>query len=474
MSARTFDADYLVIGTGPTAVAAISKLIESGRKIYVIDAGSTDNTLRRNQFKLKEETKHLKSFDGSYDDYFAHEYSSVKYEDGLIARASNFPGGFSRVWGATHAGFDSSYDWPINAIPSKSDQMGLDAIMKQTQILPTLASEKIREKFDQVSIGTWTSMDAYSASAHEHISNSQTLVQSTLENQKSSSSTNENWQSFPLVIDWVNRGKIKLYSENFVLHCGQYDERVVVQAVDKNGIVNVFTGKRLILAAGPIGTAQILVQSKILKSLEVLDCPTAFGGFVTLNRKSSNSVNSSMNSQWWAQEKDVGGLFAQFYQPSVLNQSRIHSELPIFLRLKVISRWLASHTVPIVIYSPQTNAESLRITKNSADEITIESNPSVEMRAEFKSRLKDLAKLLRKAGFIAAPAGFRIANTGSGFHSGCSLPLNKRTSRLGCLPGLDRIHIVDTSVLPHLKVGPITTIAMLNAIRISTEVIGTE
>jgi hypothetical protein len=181
-----------------------------------------------------------------------------------------------------------------------------------------------------------------------------------------------------------------------------------------------------------------------------------------------------MNAQWWAQENEVGGLFAQFYQPSILNQGRVHSELPTFLRLKTISKWLASHTVPIVIYSPQTNSESLSIKMNSAEKITVESNSSVEMRAEFESRLRNLAKLLRKAGFIATPAGFRIANTGSGFHSGCSLPLNKRTSHLGCLPGLNRIHIVDTSVLPHLKVGPITTTAMLNAIRISTEIIGTE
>lgn len=53
MNAETFEADYLVVGTGLTAVAAISKFVESGRKIYLIDAGSTGDLSNRNKFELK-------------------------------------------------------------------------------------------------------------------------------------------------------------------------------------------------------------------------------------------------------------------------------------------------------------------------------------------------------------------------------------------------------------------------------------
>jgi len=68
----------------------------------------------------------------------------------------------------------------------------------------------------------------------------------------------------------------------------------------------------------------------------------------------------------------------------------------------------------------------------------------------------------------------RIEPVGSGFHCGGTFPMRHspgkyETDILGRIPGLKRIHLVDSSVLPTIPATTITFSAMANAHRIATE-----
>ena len=90
-----------------------------------------------------------------------------------------------------------------------------------------------------------------------------------------------------------------------------------------------------------------------------------------------------------------------------------------------------------------------------------------------------LAKLSRHAGqtgFMPIWPMLKIGAPGRGFHSGGSLPMRPvvrekeiSTDLLGRPFGLQRVHVVDSSVFPSISATTITLTAMANAHRIATE-----
>ena len=455
--------NYLVVGTGPSAVAVIASLLRSGAQIDVVDAGSSSCGFGKEDSVSNDLKRRLKPHRGEFHDYLSHPHADVDYESRLIARSSNFQGGFSRVWGATVHGNERAFGWEPSILPTKEDELLLRELVPMREIIPGSPIQGVQQKLADSLGDSWEifpSQIACSSDASKNDINDPRIAKIF------SAEVGEHWQASPTIRSWVQEGRIKLIDEMLVVGCRQEADHASVVAVDKDGVSHTFKAQRVILAAGPLGTAQILVQSGFLQKIRVRDTPTAFGGFISLQSSHSLRSSESQYSQWWARQNLNRGLFAQFYEPSRGNEVRIRSELRLPSAMGPIIRQIAMRTFPVVVYSSLTTGEYLEVTAKSNIGSHVSGVSSDHVRSEFRKDLAQLAIIIRRAGFIAFGSSFQVGTVGSGFHSGSSLPHIKATSELGCLQGLDRIHIVDSTVLPDLKPGPITTVVMINAIRI--------
>lgn len=85
-----------------------------------------------------------------------------------------------------------------------------------------------------------------------------------------------------------------------------------------------------------------------------------------------------------------------------------------------------------------------------------------------------LAKAARLAGMMALTPLVRLNPLGSSFHCGGSFPMRKNpkegeTDVMGRPAGLSRVHLIDASVFPSIPASTITFSVMANAHRIATE-----
>lgn len=102
---------------------------------------------------------------------------------------------------------------------------------------------------------------------------------------------------------------------------------------------------------------------------------------------------------------------------------------------------------------------------------TLHSNPDTD--PVMKAARDKLARALGKVGLFALKFASRAEPPGSSFHSGGTLAMSRNPATLqtdpnGRLTGLERVHVVDASVLPSIPATTITLSVMANAHRIGS------
>ena len=121
----------------------------------------------------------------------------------------------------------------------------------------------------------------------------------------------------------------------------------------------------------------------------------------------------------------------------------------------------------------------LTLQGNSAPKLTVEGrgNP---MAAKISKQVGQTI-LVNHKYFRALPIPFdaRLDLPGGGYHSGGSLPMSAnpqalQTDRLGRLPSLPGVHLIDASILPTVPAGTTAFTVMANAHRIASELAAPE
>ncbi len=115
-------------------------------------------------------------------------------------------------------------------------------------------------------------------------------------------------------------------------------------------------------------------------------------------------------------------------------------------------------------------------------ELTLDKSGTLEMNGRrspaTRAALKGVVRKLRTSRSLlkAMPIGpgMKVSEPGRGFHSGGTLPMRSQpgpfeTDRLGRPYGFERVHIVDSSVLPTINASTITLTVMANAHRIASD-----
>ena len=510
----------LVIGSGPAGAAASAALLARGRSVIMIDAGETLEAQRQSlrgklersapedwaAADLKEYKAPLPGLPGGALSRFGSDYF-VRDREGLFApapdwlalRPSYARGGLSNAWGAAVLPYrqEDLKGWPIGADdlePHYRALAGLIPIAGQADDLQAL--------FPAQDVAGFTPLKL-SAQAEGLLAR--------LQRRKAS-----------LSAGGVHFGRARVGAANDCRNCGLclvgcpygaiFNAATIVDRLAPNpafeyrpglraerfsegadgveltcrladGQVETIKGERLFIAAGVLPTAQLVLASTVGAGREVmlLDSQQLFLPSLHLWQAPRDPVAEPRHA--------LTQIFIEMLDPAI-SPWTVHSQLytynelyaeemkgrygrsrllaPLFealsRRLIVAQLFLHSdhsHRIGLTLASDGRRLEA-RLAENAA------------MAAVAGAARAKLALAMISAGMAPLTPVSRLGQPGSSFHCGGTFPMRKapaalETDALGRISGLERVHIVDASVLPSIPATTITLSVMANAHRIASQ-----
>jgi choline dehydrogenase-like flavoprotein len=271
-----------------------------------------------------------------------------------------------------------------------------------------------------------------------------------------------------------------------------FDERpdhvaVVVREVDTGDMVT-FATDRLFIAAGVLQTALIVLSSLAVPTTPVVSMKEnqyflipALTGF----RLRQDPREERLHTLTQAFFDHVGPrgddytlhfeikTYNEFYQQQLRRRlGRLSTVWPPLIgalsrRLVVATGFLHSD------YSTTFAVRIERTNDRSTLAVTPELNPATPPR--LQAALRTFRQIGRLTGLLPMIRMTVVAEPGRSFHYGGTFPMAAQprawqTDRLGRLPGLQRVHVVDASIFPSIPAPTITLTAMANAYRIASSV----
>lgn len=480
--------EILIIGSGPSAVAAAAMLIELGKKPCIVDAGAIPNsdaenlkTRRRNGHK--EVTKKVvarnqeKTWFNSAFPYDQNTNSNVEYSKDVLVRGSFAKGGLSTVWGATSSMAWDYSSWPTSCIPSEADVAFVSSILNPStttdccsedcgnhEIPGSVNSALLQKAFIENDREELFLVEASKLAISSKINESGCVVCGSCLN---GCAWDAIWQSRSIIDSWLAQGKIDYLSGMYVEKLYEYENKVEINVKSLSNTDTNLYAKKVIVAAGVIPTGAILLRSKIVENLEIKDSSTAFGVMFNFGSKINERKHHNL-SQFWVTSRDKISFMAQIYPSSTEFIERIFSEFRTARLFSWFLRPLLYRANPIISYIDDAHSGTLAM---SVEKCKIVVSVNLKPNNEFhKNELKKIAKVFRKSRYLLPVFLTRFSNPGTGYHVGASMSHGMLTNEFGVPVGCKNIHIVDASVLPNVCIGSITPTVMSNATRIARSI----
>jgi len=476
--------DVVVLGSGPSAVGAIAALLARGIRPTVIDFGAVADKdaqeLKVNSYaQLNSESKVInpaihtnldavgqKHWFGSLVSYEQPSSSHIFYEDKLTVRASFGLGGFSRVWGATF-----KFDLNPAMVNAEFQLQTLDVEAIKT-LVPhvTTAVGALGEGIESAH----ASRVLFEKIAKKKFSNEYlepSIVAIDTQNQSSGCikcgacltgcPVDSIWFAGDQIRKWQNTGQINYESGIHVEKIGEESNHVSLYGTSGGTHIRI-DARRVLVAAGPISTAALLLRSGIGDRYIIRDSATAFGGAIDF-RRTQQSAHHGL-SQFWltAPYKYVAQVYPPNRDHALRAVSKFH--LPNFMALPLSS--VVNHIHPIITYLPMADSGTITV-QSKGKEIDVLAVRNVKTDPVFRGVFRRLRQTFAQAGLFVPIRGFEVGPPGSGYHIGSSLPHGELSDAFGRPNGIERIHVIDASVLPVLPLGSITPTVMANAHRIA-------
>jgi len=472
----------VIVGSGPSALAAAAAVVEKGHKPLVIDAsvGGTnpnpsDFLVESSQLigKNSKGSPGRKSWRGSDLPYRQHTGSKLLFQNSEPVPSHSF-GGFSRIWGASCSfyGEENELTSPLKLGPEErllvSRLLGFrDSSMKSTGLKRSKAAEDLMRRITSPSF-----QEKYE------------IVLSTLaidiepESKESCRYCNQCLTGCPYNSIWMSGDKLLKMQEKkeIELKSGYFLQEMdvefglVTRLVFKTATSSyeILKPDYCFLATGAISTAEILINSKILTEVEILDSSTAFSAMLGVRKNPGDLKFNHSLSQLWVTNRKSGAHF-QIYSPSPGLEEKLSQNFRFLVRFPKLAKWLAERIIPVISYLPSEQSGNLRI-KTTKGQIVVSTHQTLFARIKHHIQLTRFSFELLQKGYVLPSFLSKIPNPGAGYHFGASLPMGKVTNELGQLPGISNMSVVDASVLPRIAAGSITPTVMANAARISRQV----
>jgi choline dehydrogenase-like flavoprotein len=503
----------LIIGSGPSGVAAATALLARGRAVVMLDGGqelepgraaARDRLAARDprQWSADEraywQAPQFGAADGQirrYGSDFAMEPADRTYMEGadrLYLRASRAVGGLSNLWGAAvlpHAAADMA-GWPIGETDLAPHYRAVAGFVPISGRVDDLASV-----FGALDMGASEPLPpspqaerllSLAAGARDRLARAGiTIGQARQAVAPGCRQCGQCLHGCPWQLIWSARHQVSALRTDpkFSYRPGA---RVVAFAEEADGIAlrleggEVVRGARAFLGAGVLESARIL-----LASMPEL-------GRVTLRDSAHGFL--PMLHLWRAPRRPDRGpfhtlpqVFAELRAPEIsdhLFHAQIYSwneffEADLLSRygrlpgtsplLRLIARRLI--VAQIFLHSDLSARASLTLARDGR--LVAETQENAETGAAFDAAARRFAGAAWALGLAPLTAARRLNPPGSSFHAGATLPMASapglgQSDRLGRPFGLSRLHLIDASCLPAIPATTITLPVMANAHRIGS------
>ena len=126
----------------------------------------------------------------------------------------------------------------------------------------------------------------------------------------------------------------------------------------------------------------------------------------------------------------------------------------------------------MIIQGQLDSADSHQFCLTPAGKLQAKLNPNTH--STIKRVVAHLRKYRQTLGMTPVPAMMHLSKLTKSFHYGASFPMKKNpcpleTDLLGRPVGLQRVHLIDSSIFPTIPAGSITPTMMANTYRIASE-----
>ncbi len=279
----------------------------------------------------------------------------------------------------------------------------------------------------------------------------------------------------------IERGNVQYLKGYLVKEFEEGNDLVHVRAVNlaKNS-GETFVAKRLILAAGAINTAKIVLQSRkdYSSRLPLLDNPVAFLPLVSLRDLGAavhpEVYHGGQLNVLYKGKASTEPILTTFYALDGPMRADFFTEYPLTLkgRLHALKYVTPAIAMAQVFYPADPQLEN-HVQLMSPEQLVL--RHGTPRRAGIE---KQLAGLFRKTGFLTVSNLARSPVPGSSIHYAGMCPMRQVPSepwecdRYGKLNGWNHVFVADGACFPRLPAKNLSLTIMANAMRVAEHVEG--
>ena len=519
------DFDFIIVGTGPAGISAAYPILESGKKVLLVDGGrrvsnsppeGNYTTLR---FEDDEQRKwqlkgNLSASDvtRSVSPKFRTPMASVfeKFDQKYTISSEGFSsfgglavGGLANFWGAGVArlensqlqffGDPSEMNFSYDIIANRIGISGVD----DDDLAVYFGNEPQLDPAVQLGAVNKSLYEKYNRKRRVHPDTEFTLGRSRLaviskerENRKGCTNLgtclwgcrNSAIYSPAQDIEMLRkkRGNLTFLTGAFVDSIERdINENPSIHVETKNGRVS-FSGKKLILAAGTLGSSKLVLQAlgEIGTPVQLLSNPSAAFLLWSPKHLGYPKVNEFALGQlsFVAKLDNKKTAFGSLFATTGLPVSDFSNRLPFSTSQSIdLARAILSSSVVGNAFLEAPSFET-KLTLEPDASVKVTSFRSPTTLNYFLKLKKNLRMNFLKLGALLIPNSFTVSEPGSDLHYSGTFPHSKKerpltTSENGSVFGMPNVHIVDGSVLPFLSEKSHTYTIMANADRIARQIL---
>jgi len=495
MNEKSFD--LVVIGTGPSGVAAAREACIQGLRVLIVDAGlrysPADSVLnsRKEKYQLRQDFPTKKYF-GSEFATRKHPYSNITLDQTVGCVPSAAVGGLSSIWGGCVIPLRESdaKDWPYNYSEL------LAGYEKVFQYIPLSGAQDWPSEFRPA--GLYPQASPTDGTLRHFISQIGNRITSTFDfrfmesllavDNKSHSPTrciqcgkclsgceaNSIFRSSDIISSLQKLGA-RYISGLYVTHLEEDGQGVrVVGSLGPRRVV--IRCSRVAVAAGPISSTALALSALSVEVAELRDSQ-AFTLPMLVRRNlgseiSTMSLPTNFVEAICRQTKKIVSHM-QIYPHGQEMKLALDSLTGIKFFDRLVSKLAFPHAVVAHGFLDSSNSGRLQIRKliqSAGDQIEFSvtgiSNPNSAL--VIKSIGRQLSIALSRKGIVPLTQLAHLSKVGGSFHIGASFPVSRDTGEgksdsFGRPYQLNRIHLVDASSMPSIPPHSPTLTAMAHA-----------
>jgi ferredoxin len=462
-------------------------LEETDSTIDIFSGGVDSRTfsdLKNTSFKKSTNRKLLFGSDYPYRPFPS---GPVNIQDGSNLHSSFSSAGLSLVWGATMLPFSNQEldSWPIDSIamhreyeflsskiPISGRNDSLDSnyypYISTQEMLPSNRFLQILENFNR------------SIPSRVNLGSARLAIQTKTNNQEGCIYCNRCLNGCPTDRIWhapkIARSNIKYVEKIRVMEIDRRNSNFYLKGLFFDSEYEILGPyDKVYIGAGNIESFRILATSGICESSATLQDSSTFfiPFFVHYNYPTSDKSNYSLSQLFCSvnYDKELNSQIQLYdYSEDLINRAKKISRFLEFLPDRFLKIPLQRMIVGIGYLDGTLSPRiSMNLKADGGVNLSVKNEDLSQSKFHVNNVVKQLALEFKELGIYPIKFLTQSAEPGEGVHSGAWLPMGIKSNELGSPSGFDDIHIIDSSVLPHIPAGPITFTVMANSARIAKE-----